>query len=66
MTVDSAVRTELETITSTLEELAKRLSTLVDAAERDVTSELYIELVGAERTVTSLLRRLTRATSRFA
>lgn len=60
------MRTELETITSTLEELAKRLSTLVDAAERDVTSELYIELVGAERTVTSLLRRLTRATSRFA
>jgi hypothetical protein len=63
--VDSTVRTELATITSTLEELAQRLSTLVDGAERDVTSELYVELVGAERTVTSLLRRLSRATSRF-
>jgi hypothetical protein len=63
--MDSAVRAELATITSTIEELASRLSTLVDGAERDVASELYVELVAAERTVTSLLRRLSRATSRY-
>jgi len=53
---------ELRTITSSLEEISKRISALVDVGDDSISSDLYSELVGAERTVGTLLRRLQRAT----
>ncbi len=54
------VQSELNTITSTLEELATRLTALVEQDGHAVDSDVYSELVAAERAVTTLLRRLNR------
>ncbi len=54
------VQSELNTITSTLEELATRLTALVEVDGNAVDSDVYTELVAAERAVTTLLRRLNR------
>lgn len=56
---------ELNTITSSLSELSTRISTLVEEADDSMSSDLYSELVAAERTVGALLRRLNRAASRY-
>jgi hypothetical protein len=58
------VKSELATIASSLEEISTRISALVDDAADDVGNDVYTELVAAERTIRTLLRRLTRVTSR--
>ncbi len=55
-----SVQSELSTITSTLEELATRLTALVEHDEGTGDGDVYTELVAAERAVTTLLRRLNR------
>ncbi len=51
---------ELNTITSTLDDLSARISVLVDHADDSLSGEVYTELVAAERTIGALLRRLNR------
>ncbi|MGC8509924.1 MAG: hypothetical protein ACP5PB_03510 [Acidimicrobiales bacterium] len=58
-------RNELNTITSTLTELATRITTLVETQGDTMASDVYTELVAAERTVGALLRRLSRVASRI-
>jgi hypothetical protein len=58
------MRQELETVTSTMAELAARISVLVES-ESELSSEAYTELVAAERQVGTLLRRLQRVASRL-
>ena len=58
------MRTELATISSTLDDVAKRLSALVVVTEGDA-ADLYVELVAAERSVNALQRRLSRTASRL-
>jgi hypothetical protein len=50
---------ELSTITTSLHELSGRITTLVEQGG-SLPAEVYTELVSAERTVGTLLRRLTR------
>jgi hypothetical protein len=45
-------------------ELASRITQLVELGEETVTTEVYAELVAAERTVGALLRRLQRVSSK--
>ncbi|MEI6710066.1 MAG: hypothetical protein WCL17_03695 [Actinomycetota bacterium] len=59
-----SVQTELNTITSTMTELASRITALVELGEAEVVSEVYSELVAAERTVGALLRRLQRVSTK--
>jgi hypothetical protein len=59
------VRGELNTITSTLQEVATRITTIVDGNSTEIPSEVLNELVAAERSVGALLRRLTRAASQY-
>ncbi|NNN04227.1 MAG: hypothetical protein HKL87_09555 [Acidimicrobiaceae bacterium] len=60
----STTASELSTITSSLEELSRRLSRLVESPDPSLDSEVYAELVAAERTVGTLLRRLQRIARR--
>jgi hypothetical protein len=50
---------EIDTITSSLNEISTRISTLVEQG-KDLPGDVYVELVAAERTVGTLLRRLER------
>jgi hypothetical protein len=59
-----ALRHELETLTSSLADIAARLSVIVEN-ESDLSSDAYTELVAAERQVGTLLRRLQRVSNRF-
>lgn len=59
-----SVQSELNTLTSTMTELASRITQLVELGEETVTTEVYAELVAAERTVGALLRRLQRVSSK--
>ncbi len=59
-----SLETELNTITSTMGELSTRLTALVESEGQTMASEVYTELVAAERTVGTLLRRLNRVASR--
>ena len=56
-----STQTELNTITSTLSELATRITALVESDGPQLNSDVYSELVAAERTIGALLRRLNRA-----
>lgn len=58
-TVMMSLKYEVDTITSSLSEISMRISTLVEAS-KDAPGEVYVELVAAERTVGTLLRRLER------
>ena len=58
---DLSTQTELNTITSTLGELASRITALVESDGLQMDNDVYSELVAAERTVGALLRRLNRA-----
>ena len=58
-------QTELNTITSTLGELASRITALVESDGPLMDSDVYSELVAAERTIGALLRRLHRAARRI-
>jgi hypothetical protein len=59
------IQNELNTITSTMTELSTRITALVEAEGKSMASEVYTELVAAERTVGALLRRLNRVASRI-
>ena len=60
----SKAQMELATITSTMRDLATRLTALVESEGEALPTEVYSELVGAERTIGALLRRLTRLANR--
>jgi hypothetical protein len=55
---------ELNTITSTMNDLAKRITSLVETEGKHMDGDVYTELVAAERTVGALLRRLNRVAGR--
>jgi hypothetical protein len=59
-----SMQTELNTITSTMTELSTRITALVEAEGDDMAPDVYAELVAAERTVSALLRRLSRVAGR--
>ncbi len=59
-----SIQNELNTITSTMNELAVRITSLVESEGNHMESDVYTELVGAERTIGTLLRRLTRVAAR--
>jgi len=56
--------TELNTITSTLSDMAQRITTLVETEGPAMDGDVYTELVAAERTIGALLRRLQRVARR--
>jgi stress response protein YsnF len=58
------MQNELNTITSSINELSVRITHLVESEGQDMDGDVYTELVAAERTVTALLRRLNRVASR--
>jgi hypothetical protein len=58
------LQTELNTLTSSLSELSTRITALVETEGSSMDADVYSELVSAERTVGTLLRRLNRVTSR--
>jgi hypothetical protein len=60
-----STQTELNTITSTLGELSSRITALVESDGPQLDSDVYSELVAAERTIGALLRRLNRAARRI-
>ena len=60
-----STQTELNTITSTLGELAARITALVESDGPSMDNDVYSELVAAERTIGTLLRRLNRAARRI-
>ena len=60
----SKAQMELATITSTMSDLATRLTALVESEGNSLPTEVYSELVGAERTIGALLRRLNRLANR--
>ncbi len=59
------MQTELNTITSTMTELSARITALVEAEGSAMASDVYTELIAAERTVGALLRRLNRVAGRI-
>jgi stress response protein YsnF len=59
------IQTELNTITSTMNELSVRVTALVETEGAAMASDVYTELVAAERTISTLLRRLNRVAGRF-
>lgn len=58
------IQNELNTLTSTLGELSTRITALVEREGAALQSDVYSELVAAERTVGALLRRLNRVATR--
>ena len=58
-TVTMSLRYEIDTITSSLSEISARISTLVEQG-KELPGDIFVELVAAERTVGTLLRRLER------
>ena len=50
---------EIDTVTSSLSEISSRISALVEQGG-DLPGDIFVELVAAERTVGTLLRRLER------
>ncbi len=59
-----SMQTELNTITSTMNDVATRITSLVESEGNAMAPDVYSELVAAERTVGALLRRLNRVASR--
>ncbi len=51
---------ELSSLTSTLEELTRRVSAIAETARDDGDEDLALELFGAERSLQGSLRRLRR------
>lgn len=60
-----SMQNELNTITSTLNELATRITALVETEGDIMPPDTYTELVAAERTIGTLLRRLNRVVGRI-
>jgi hypothetical protein len=59
------MQTELNTITSTMNDLAIRITGLVETEGSAMPPDIYTELVAAERTIGALLRRLNRVAGRI-
>ncbi|MGC2486441.1 MAG: hypothetical protein WA359_09390 [Acidimicrobiales bacterium] len=59
-----SMQTELNTITSTMNDVAARITSLVESEGDAMAPDVYSELVAAERTVGALLRRLNRVAAR--
>ncbi len=59
-----SMQTELNTITSTMNDVATRITSLVESEGNAMAPDVYSELVAAERTVGALLRRLNRVAAR--
>ncbi len=59
-----SMQNELNTITSSMNELSARITHLVETEGARMDGDVYTELVAAERTVGALLRRLNRVASR--
>lgn len=59
-----SLQTELNTITSTMNDLSARITQLVETEGVSMPTDVFTELVGAERTVGALLRRLNRVAGR--
>ncbi|MGD0054246.1 MAG: hypothetical protein ABSC34_02260 [Acidimicrobiales bacterium] len=59
-------QTELNTITSTMNELSTRITALVETSGSTLPSDVYTELIAAERTIGTLLRRLNRVAGRIS
>ena len=51
---------ELSSLTSTLEDVARRITAVADDAARSGDEEVASELFGVERSLTGALRRLRR------
>lgn len=60
-----SMQTELNTISSTMQDLATRITALVETEGAAMEQDLYAELVAAERSVGTLIRRLSRVASRI-
>ncbi len=60
-----SLQNELNTITSSMSELSVRITALVELEGASMQSEVYSELVAAERSIGTLLRRLTRVATRI-
>ncbi len=60
------IHTELNTITSSLNELSARITVLVERDGATIPSDVYTELIAAERTIGTLLRRLNRVSGRIS
>jgi hypothetical protein len=58
------MQNELNTITSTMNELSTRITHLVETEGQEMDGDVYTELVAAERAIGTLLRRLNRVASR--
>jgi hypothetical protein len=56
---------EIDTLTSSMAEISQRISALVEEG-KDLSGDVYVELVAVERTVGTLVRRLERLGSRLA
>ncbi len=61
-----STQTEINTITSTMAEVAARITALVEHDGDTLAPDVYTELVAAERTVGALVRRLGRIARRVA
>jgi len=61
-----SIQTELNTITSTMGEVSSRITALVELEGASMEQDIYTELVAAERSVGTLLRRLNRVASRLS
>lgn len=59
------IRFEVDTITSSLEESSRRITTLVESSG-GLAGDLYVELVAIERTMGTLVRRLERLRGRLS
>lgn len=54
------VNSELSTLTTILDDIAARLTTLVELHGENLTTDSFQELVSAERSAINLRRRLSR------
>jgi len=61
-----SIQTELNTITSTMGEVSSRITALVELEGTSMEQDIYTELVAAERSVGTLLRRLNRVATRLS
>ena len=59
-----ARHSELSSLTSSLEELTRRLTALAESAQREGDEESASELFGVERSLNGALRRLRRFADR--
>ncbi len=59
------MQNELNTITSTMNDLSTRITVLVETEGSAMPPDIYTELVAAERTIGALLRRLNRVAGRI-